>query len=270
MPPPDPFRTRDAVPDFDRYVTEYAARSAVTRATRRAQLNLRYGDTPTERLDLFFPAARSGPVPVHLFVHGGYWRAWSKEEFSFIADTVTAAGAIAAIIDYDLMPAVRMETIVAQVRRAACWLAARAAEFGGDATRLTISGHSAGAHLCCHLLDQPSAPVRAALLLSGVYDLKPLQSSFVQAEIGLTDDEVDRYSPLRTAPVTATPVTLMVGEAETAPFHTQAAALARQLGAASVTVLSGANHLSAVLDLGTPGTPAGRALARMVDPREGF
>jgi arylformamidase len=260
----DPFRTRDAVPDFDRYVAEFAARSAVTRAMLRSQCHIPYGDSPAERLDLFFPEVPSGPAPVHLFIHGGYWRAWAKEDFSFIAETVTAAGAIAAIMDYGLMPTVRMATIVAQVRRATQWLAAHAAGFGGDAARLTLSGHSAGAHLGCFLLDPPSGPIQAALLVSGVYDLAPLQSSFVQSEIGLTDDEVARYSPLECVPATDTPTTILVGENETAPFRDQAAALARHLGTEPVIVLPTANHLSTVLDLGTPGTPAARVLTRMI------
>jgi arylformamidase len=266
----DPFRTRDAVPDFDRYVAEYAARSAATRARLRARRDVPYGDSPAEKLDLFFPASPAGLTPVHLFLHGGYWRAWSKEEFSFIADTVTAAGGIAAIADYGLMPAVRMETIVGQVRRAAHWLVDHAAEFDGDAGRLTVSGHSAGAHLACFLLDQPETPVRAALLVSGVYDLKPLQTAFIQAEIGLTDDEVARFSPLQAALAIGTPVTLLVGEHETAPFREQAAALARRLRTAPVTVLAGANHLCTVRDLGTAGTPAARALARVINPGTGI
>jgi arylformamidase len=265
----DPFRTRDAVPDFDRYVAEYRARSAATRARLRAQRNVAYGDTPAERLDLFFPAGRSGPAPVHLFIHGGYWRAWAKEDFSFVADTVTAAGAIAAILDYALMPAVRLEAIVAQVRRAAQWLAAHAPDFGGDPARLTISGHSAGAHLGCQVLDPPVVPIRGALLVSGVYELKPLQSSFVQAEIGLTDDEVARFSPVHATPATGAPITVLVGEQETAPFHDQAAALARRWRTAAVNVLPGANHLSTVRDLGTPGTSAAGVLARVIGAREG-
>ena len=119
----DLFRTRNFVPDFDRYTAEYGARSAATRATLRSTLDVAYGDAPTERLDLFFPEHQSGPAPVHLFIHGGYWRMFAKDDYSFIADTVTATGGIAAILDYALMPAVRMDT--SSIRRAVPRLACR-------------------------------------------------------------------------------------------------------------------------------------------------
>jgi arylformamidase len=260
----DLFRTRNFVPDFERYMTEYASRSLATRATLRSQINVAYGDAPTERLDLFFPEAQPGLAPVHIFIHGGYWRMFAKEDYSFIADPVTAAGGIAAIIDYSLMPAVRMATIIDQIRRATTWIADNADDFGGDATRLTMSGHSAGAHLCCFLLNPQSAPINAALLVSGVYDLKPLQTSFLQAEIALTDTEVARYSPLHLGLTTTTHTAILVGDAETAPFHAQAAALAQRLNAGPVTTLPGANHMSIVLELGTPDTLASEALTRLI------
>jgi arylformamidase len=189
---------------------------------------------------------------------------FAKEDYSFIADTVATAGGIAAIIDYALMPAVRMATIIEQVRRATQWIAANAADFGGDASRLTISGHSAGAHLCCFLLNPQSAPVQAALLISGVYDLKPLQSSFLHPEIGLTDTEVAHYSPLYIGLASTTRTTIVVGEAETAPFHDQAKTFARHLRTDPVATMPGANHMSIVLDLGTPGTPTAEALTRLI------
>jgi arylformamidase len=145
--PKDLFRTRDHVADFDRYLAEYARRSVQSRERHAHQLDVAYGDSPAERLDLFLPPPSTSPRPIHLFIHGGYWRMFSKDDFSFIADTVLAAGGIAAIMDYSLMPGARMDTIVGEVRRAAKWLRTHATEFGGDAKRLTVSGHSAGARL---------------------------------------------------------------------------------------------------------------------------
>ncbi|MDO8361159.1 MAG: alpha/beta hydrolase [Devosia sp.] len=261
---PDLFRTRNFVPDFDRYTAQYKSRSVATRSRLRSRLDVPYGKGPAERLDLFFPEHQSGPAPVHLFIHGGYWRMFAKEDFSFVADTVTAAGGIAAILDYALMPAVRMEAIVGQVRRAVQWLGDFAGQHGGDPSRLTISGHSAGAQLCCWLLDASrTVPVQSALLVSGIYDLAPLQHSFLQPEIGLTDDEIARWSPLRASFSTAAKVTIMVGQLETAPFHDQADEFAKCLGGQHVTIPD-ANHMSIALDLGSPMTLPGQMLERLV------
>ncbi|TGU67257.1 alpha/beta hydrolase, partial [Mesorhizobium sp. M1C.F.Ca.ET.144.01.1.1] len=97
------------------------------------------------------------------------------------ADTVTSAGAIAVIVDYALMPSVRMATIVDQIRRARQWIDDHIASYGGDPDQLTVSGHSAGAHLATMLFGGHSRPsgIKGALLLSGIYDLRPLQESFL-------------------------------------------------------------------------------------------
>jgi Esterase/lipase len=265
----DLFRTRDHVPDFDVYVGAYRERSAATRARCRAELDVPYGSGEFERLDLFFPEGEVRAAPVHLFIHGGYWRMFDKSDFSFVADTVVGAGGVAAILNYSLMPAVRMETVVRQVRAAAAWLQERAAAFGGDPQNLTISGHSAGGHLCAFLLDTDS-PVRprGALMLSGIYELAPLQRSFLQPEIGITDEEVHRFSPLRLAYQPSGPAILMAGERETAPFHEQGQAMAATLRRDGVKAafhsIPGANHMSIVLDLGDSGTGPGQALASLM------
>lgn len=265
----DLFKTRDHVTDFDRYVVDFAQRSATTRARGNSRLDIAYGAGANEKLDLFLPADAGGSRPVHLFVHGGYWRMFSKDDFSFVADTVVAAGGIAAIVDYDLMPAVRMQTIVAQVRKAAAWLVTNASSFGGDADRLSISGHSAGAHLCCSLLetDSPVAPQRA-LLLSGIYDLAPLQTSFLQPVIALNDVEVARFSPISYRYRPGSEVTLLVGARETAPFHSQADAMrtrfAEQGVVANSAKIGDGNHMSIALDLADATTDVGRALIRML------
>jgi len=275
--PADPFRTRDHVADFDGYLADYAAASARTRATQPMLADVAYGDGPGERLDLFFPAAApSGPRPVHLFIHGGYWRMFAKEDFSFVAETVTAAGAVAVVVDYALMPAVRLGHIVDQMRRAVGWIGTEIARYGGDPARLTVSGHSAGAHLATFLMEQDamSSPqeaattLRGALLLGGIYDIAPLQHSFLAPLIGLTDDEVARFSPLRRAHRAEVAATILHGAEETEPFHRQAAAFRDHLldgGSAVVQkALGGENHMSSVRALGIPGSEAGRLLAAVI------
>ena len=91
----DPFRTRDHIANFDEIVQELSVRSEATRAALR-MTEISYGPDRTETFDLFFPKNMWTRAPVHMFIHGGYWRMFSKRDFSYIADTITAAGAIAA------------------------------------------------------------------------------------------------------------------------------------------------------------------------------
>ena len=264
----DPFRTRDVVPDFDRYVAEYAARSVVTRTRLPMRSGIAYGPSPAERLDLFFPPAHLATGAVHMFIHGGYWRMFAKEDFSFVAETVTRAGAIAVIVDYALMPSVRMQTVVAQIRRARDWIFRNIGAHSGDPARLTISGHSAGAQLGALLIEASQSPGRicGAVLISGIYDLAPLQNSFLKELIDLTDEEVRDFSPLTRAYGAGPNVQLLIGEMETAPFHQQMNAFGSHLSmTAGVSVcqrtLLGADHMRTVADLGTPGTEAANQLA---------
>ena len=269
----DPFRIRDHVADFEDFVRQYRERSKATIETLSSRRDVAYGPGRDERLDLYFPARATGRAPVHLFVHGGYWRAFSKDDYAFVADAITAAGAVAAIIDYSLMPGTRMATLVEQVQRASQWLAENAASFGGDDARLTISGHSAGGHLAA-MACLPGAGdfrIRAALLLSGLYELAPLAASFLQDEIHLTPEEIESFSPLRFPGNSATRFILAVGEKETKPFHQQArdylSHLRREACEAELVTLKGEHHMSVVLSLGTPGSTCARQLARLIESK---
>lgn len=266
----DPYRIRDHVADFDAVVADIRARGAQTRSAVSMQANVAYGEDPTETVDLFFPSSPRPALPVHVFIHGGYWRMFSKEDYSCVAETVTQAGAIAVIVDYALMPAVRMAKIVDQVRRAKAWVVANIADYGGDPARLTVSGHSAGAHLSTFLFNDPETPsgVGAALLLGGLYELQPLQSSFLHAEIAITDDEVARFSPMRHRHDAHTRVVVAVGELETQPFHQQAKAFREVLAGQGLSVaqhqVPSRNHMDSVRDLAIPGSDAGACLTALV------
>lgn len=266
----DPFRIRDHVIEFDDIVAEIVHRSQHTRAKVPMAADVAYGDHATEKMDLFFPRGKRNRLPVHMFIHGGYWRMFSKRDYSYVAETVTDAGAIAIIVDYALMPAVRMAGIVDQVRRARRWVRDNIADHGGNPDLLTVSGHSAGAHLATMLFNGDNRPsgIKAALLLGGLYDLKPLQNSFLAAEIAITDDEARSFSPINHSFDPSVAVEISVGAGETPPFHSQAALFAIHLEkqglAVSCTTLAAANHMSSVRDLGSAGTDAASLLAGLV------
>ncbi|TPN86678.1 alpha/beta hydrolase [Mesorhizobium sp. CU2] len=265
----DPFRTRDHVPEFDDIVAEIRRRSAETRERIAMIADVSYGLDHTETLDLFFPQGKRNRLPVHVFIHGGYWRMFSRKDYSYVAETVTKAGAIAVILGYALMPAVRMAAIVDQIRRARLWVDQHIASHGGDPGMLTVSGHSAGAHLATMLFDDRSRPsgIKGALLLGGIYDLRPLQTSFLAPEIAITDEEVERFSPINHSFDPTVHVELAVGAEETPPFHDQAASFADRLEQQGLVVsrtnLAATNHMSSVRDLGLVGTEAEALLSSL-------
>ena len=267
---PDPFHIRSHVADFDAIVDEIRRRSAAARQAVPMVADLAYGPGEAETVDLFFPPGPRQGLPVHLFIHGGYWRMFSKRDYAMMAESITAAGAIAVILDYALMPGERLATLVSQTRNAADWIRAHIADFGGDPARLSVSGHSAGAHLATFLLhaEQERPAFRNALLLGGLYDLKPLQHSFLQEEIGLTDEEVARFTPLTQDHDPTCRTTILVGGDETAPFHDQADRFADHLRTQGLAVqaqtIAGENHMSSVLKLGIPGNALSRALQGMI------
>ncbi|MBX3529672.1 MAG: hypothetical protein KF849_03630 [Rhizobiaceae bacterium] len=113
--------------------------------------------------------------------------------------------------------------------------------------KLTVGGHSAGAHLAAMLFTRDEAPsgIRGALLPGGIYDLAPLQGSFLAPLIGITDAEAGAFSPLTRDFEAGVDVVVLHGERENAPFRVQAAAFAAR-------------------DLGLPDSTAGGALAALI------
>lgn len=275
MPAVDPFNVSEIIPDFDAQFADFRSSSEQTRQTLRHKLDLRYGTGPRQRLDLFFPPGEAMGRPVHMFVHGGYWRAQVKEDYAVVADGITATGAIAAIVEYDLLPSIRMGEQVAQIREAARWLWEHAGEFGGDGTRLTASGHSAGGHLVTWLASRaphersfPSTPLSAVLPISGIFDLRPITTSYLQPELTLTAEEVAHWSPIEAVPDTGTYFQLVIGHDETPPFHQQQQdydfVLKRHGASAERLTMPGEDHMSVLREMGRPGSPMWDVLAGIV------
>jgi arylformamidase len=276
----DPFKISAIVPDFQAQFEDYKAASNATRRTLRSQLDLPYGEAPRQRLDLFFPPGELSGAPIHMFIHGGYWRAQVKEDYAFVADGATAAGAIAAIVEYTLMPGARMANLVRETREAMAWLAAHAHEFGGDGSKLTASGHSAGGHLVTYLASRgpheatmPATPVRAVMPISGIYDLRPIMTSYLQAELFLTPEEVARWSPFDAVPASGTHYEIVVGHDETTPFHLQAQDYAYALERHGVShervTLHGEEHMSVVRKLGVLESPMWGLLREVIERSRG-
>lgn len=98
------------------------------------------------------PAGRSGPLPTHLFLHGGsYWLS-SVDDYDPICFTY-AGGADCQVVsvDYRLAPEHPFPTGVEDSYAALLWLVAHAAVLDVDLDRLSVGGISAGGGLAAAL-----------------------------------------------------------------------------------------------------------------------
>ncbi|MDM0014994.1 alpha/beta hydrolase fold domain-containing protein [Variovorax sp. J22P168] len=260
------YNNRARIPEHPAILAHWAESSLHALARPGWRLDLAYGDHPSERLDLL-PAARTNgaAAPVLVYIHGGYWRALGKRDQAFVAPPFADAGALVVQLDYALCPAVTIEHIVLQLVRALAWVHRHAAEHGGDPNRIVVAGHSAGGHLATALLacdwaavapDLPAQVVKAALSISGVYDLEPLRHApFLAADIGLDEASALRLSPSAwPAPAQGALVTVVGGD-ESEEFLRQAALIGSAWGPAVVVgaeTVAGRNHMDVLHELADP------------------
>ena len=257
------YNNRAAVPDHPRWFAHYASTSADARMRFAPQIDLRYGPGPKETLDLFVPAGRAHATFV--FLHGGYWRALDKSEFSFVAEPFLAQGVAVAVVNYDLCPDVDIATIVGQCRRAVLWLAREGGRHGANKDRIVVGGHSAGGHLTAMLytMDWADAglarePFIGGISLSGVHDLAPLVLFSFNADFKLDDAKAARMSPVHLKPRSRLPLLLAVGADETSEFVRQTRLLwdawpaNRPPGDSAPFISPGHNHFTVVAEYGNP------------------
>jgi len=105
---------------------------------------------------------------------------------------------------------------VEQRKPGSAWRRKNAGASGCQAANLTASGHSAGAHLIAAALSDPEyldGP-RAALLISGIYELEPVLHITVNEQIRLRPDAVDAMSPMRHPPTRPCSLAMVAGSAE--------------------------------------------------------
>nr|WP_245215323.1 alpha/beta hydrolase [Pararoseomonas baculiformis] len=273
--PPDEhelhYNPQRAFPDFASYRERRAPVNDAAHATLRKEADIAYGEHPRRRLDIY-PAGRAG-APVHVFFHGGYWRANDKESFAFVARELVRNGITAVVPNYELCPGSTLDGTVESAIAAVEWTRRHIAEHGGDPMAISLSGHSAGAHLCAAALaaDWRGRGVdpgflRGAVMISGIFDPSRAIGTSVNADLCLTPELAARHDLERRAPVADCPVHLFVGGRE--PWRwidltfRYAHNLRRHGGDPEVHVLPGYNHFDIIDQYMEPGSPVLRAVLR--------
>jgi len=256
------YNNRELVPDHPAYLARWAQDSARARATMTCHLDLRYGEAPGETIDLF--PSRKGDGSCMMFIHGGYWRALDKKDFSFLAPAWVGAGVSLAVVNYDLCPRVTVEEIVRQMLRASRWLWLHAEEYGMDEDRLYVGGHSAGGHLTAMMMAAiwpafdkrlPRDLYKGGLAISGIYDLRPMvQVDWLNGDLRLDEESALRVSPAFMPAASRAPVMSCVGGDESSEFHRQNALLGTSWrGAFAGDIpMPGTHHFSVIDGLANP------------------
>ncbi len=267
------FMPRLAVPDHEAWLAADAELSEAATRRLRCHLDIAYGETPLQKLDIF-PAARA-PAPVQVFFHGGYWRALDKSTYRFIALSLAPAGIATVLVNYDLCPAVTLDDIVGQTIASLAWVYRNGAAYGCDPQRLYVSGNSAGAHLAAMALAQdwsaqglPVDLVKGACCITGIYDLAPVLRIDANAEIRLKPAMVARNSPLSLPLPAQPPVIVAVGADETPLWIKQSTDYAAMLRAQGVPtelmIIPGVHHFSITRSLADPAGVLPKAIRRQI------
>lgn len=121
--------------------------------------DLSYGDDPRQKLDVYLPDAPAR-APIMVMVHGGAWFIGDKGHSGVtnnkVAYWVKQQGYILVSVNYRLVPDANPLEQAHDVARALAYTQTHAAEWGGDAKRIVLIGHSAGAHLVALLGANPA------------------------------------------------------------------------------------------------------------------
>ena len=259
------YNPRLAVADATTISGRWPERAAATRRCH-PPLTIRYGEHPRETLDLFRAAEPLGTV---LFIHGGYWRAFSKDDFSWVAEGFLGQHLTVAILNYPLCPEVALDRIVDATRRAFVHLWKEVLN-ERERQRIVVTGHSAGGYLSAlHLATAwgafglPQDPISHVVPISGVFSLAPLIATSMNEAIRLDLDTAGALSLYGKPWRSRARLTLVVGEEESAAFQRQSADLASGWAELSPTLLTmpARNHFDVIDDLAEAGSALNRAVA---------
>lgn len=219
-----------------------------------------------QKLDLYVPENRSGPMPLIVWIHGGAWMQGSKSHC--LPVPWTKKGYLVASIDYRLSQEAKFPAQIKDCKAAVRWLRIHAREYGIDAHRLVAWGDSAGGHLASLLgtagdvpewelgLVSVSSRVQVVINWYGRADLTRVSTdpSWAESPSALllgghgqdVEDLAKKASPILHVSKDDPPFLIMHGSMDSLVPLRQSQAFARALKEAGVesrlVVLEGAGH----------------------------
>ena len=259
-------------PNMQQIIARRSTNSENARQVLGEPLRLAYGKGPIEQLDVFKTTVTGAPIHIH--IHGGAWRVGTARSAAFMAELFVNAGAHLVLPDFASVNDVGGDLFVLadQVRRAVVWVHENAESFGGDASRVYVSGHSSGGHLAGVIVTTdwasefglPADVVKGGLCSSGMFDLKPVRLSVRSEYLSFTDKMEEALSPIRHLDKLNAPLLVSYGSYESPEFIRQSEEFAAAVEAAGkpveLIVGEGYNHFEIIETLADPHGILGRAV----------
>ncbi|XP_077380011.1 kynurenine formamidase [Festucalex cinctus] len=230
------------------------------RTLAQTLLNVPYGEGEGEKLDAYIPTTNSLDVPLVIYLHGGYWQFLSKEESGFMAVPLIDKGVVVVAVGYDIAPRGNMDLMVSQVRKSVVSVVQQYSHISG----LYLCGHSAGAHLAAMVLSTDWSQysivpqIKGAFLVSGIYDLLPILSTYVNEPLKMTEEVAIKNSPSKLIPQvkrssSSCQIVVAVAENDSPEFRKQSEDYYNTLKATGLSVtledVSNTDHFSIIEQL---------------------
>tara|TARA_B110000503_G_C7168385_1_gene423056 strand:- start:107 stop:958 length:852 start_codon:yes stop_codon:yes gene_type:complete len=166
----------------------------------KSNFTVQYGEDIRESLDIFVPDNLVEPLPVLIFIHGGYCLNGSKEMMGYLAEDILKLPMIFVSVGYKLAPEHKFPVALNDCKHGIEKAYGILEQYGGDKNKVVIAGHSAGGNLAMLLLIKrylniPLDSIKLCASVCGVFNIHdtPLKvkSNYIEKE----EDHVDA-SPL--------------------------------------------------------------------------
>jgi acetyl esterase/lipase len=212
-------------------------------------------------LDAYLPKNAAPGAPVIVFFYGGSWENGKRRWYRYVGDALADNGAIVLIPDYRKFPDVHFPQFMQDAATAVVWARDHAAQFGGDANRLFVMGHSAGGQIAALLaadkrylqaVDMQPRDLAGMIGLAGAYAFLP----FVEDEPEIFgDDARGRYDsqPINFVDGDEPPMLLLQGtdDDEVPPSNAEQMSERAQAmdGTSTLKLYPGVSHSAIILAL---------------------
>lgn len=233
--------------------------------TAAPETGVAYGTDARQKLDIYAPAEQSkAPRPVLIFFHGGAWRDGEREGYGFLGRAFASRGFVTVIADYRKAPKVRFPAFVQDTASAIAWVHAHIAKHDGNADRIYLMGHSAGAHIAMMAALDPqwlaaknlkTDVVKGVIGLAGPYDFLPLTTESSKIALGQWPD-LTETQPITFARKDAPPLLLLTGDKDTVVKPRNSKVLAQKIqllgGKEELKIYPNVDHADIIMAVARP------------------